>query len=254
MSLITRLAPLLFAPCLAVVGCTPASAPVQPVAVASLPPAASSPPSPPPAVEPDWPSVRKQLRDLFDSDQGDRTKASEAELKAAREGHPMTDAEKKADWKSTEELDATNRQRLASLLDRYGWPPISKVGQRAALGAFLVLQHAPLDMQERYVPMMRRAVEQKEALAGNLALLEDRIRLEEGKGQLYGSQVKVTGGVVTLALPVEDPAHLDERRATVGLEPVCEYLAEFRAQGPISWPSCTGNETAGRVVPASSIH
>jgi hypothetical protein len=109
---------------------------------------------------------------------------------------------------------------------------------KAALGAFLVIQHAELPVQEHYLPMVRSAAARGYLFKGNLATLEDRVALGQGKAQLYGSQVVIEGGVVTLALPVADPDHLDERRSLMEMNPICEYLMGFSSEGPIEWDHC----------------
>jgi len=66
-----------------------------------------------------------------------------------------------------------------------------------------------------------------EMRASSLALLEDRVRLREGKPQLYGSQVTRNPAGQWEARDLEDPEKVDERRASVGLPPLAEYLAGF---------------------------
>jgi hypothetical protein len=200
-----------------------------------------------PAVATDWSRLRAPLESLFDADQNERKRVWETQLAADKAGHPWTKAEIDANWEHVKTLDADNVRTLDAFLQEHGWPPVDRVGDKAELGAFLVLQHASLAMQERYLPMLREAVAKQEAEAGNLALLEDRVALDEGRGQIYGSQVTPTAGRVTLVEPVADPARLDERRAKLGLQPICEYLAEFRDQGPAAWPPCV----AGGVKPQS---
>ena len=59
------------------------------------------------------------------------------------------------------------------------------------------------------------------------ALLEDRVRLRDGKPQLYGSQVTRNPAGQWEARDLENPEKVDERRASVGLPPLAEYLAGF---------------------------
>ena len=63
------------------------------------------------------------------------------------------------------------------------------------------------------------------------AILNDRVLMEEGKPQIYGTQIKMAATIVEdeLAMqlclwPVEYPAALDSLRSTVGLSPIEEYL------------------------------
>jgi hypothetical protein len=61
-----------------------------------------------------------------------------------------------------------------------------------------------------------------------LALLEDRVRVAEGRPQVYGSQMRSApaGGPPALE-PIADEACVDRRRASVGLEPLADYLRRF---------------------------
>ena len=124
--------------------------------------------------------------------------------------------------------DSVNLLKIEKLLDQYGWLGFDQVGRMGALTIFLVIQHSPLDVQKKYLPMMREAVAKKQALAGNLALLEDRVATREGRKQIYGSQV-ATDSITrkNYLLPLEDPDNVDKRRATVGLGPLADYLKRF---------------------------
>ena len=55
------------------------------------------------------------------------------------------------------DVDKENAVRLAGIVDNCGWPPVSEFGREAALGAFLILQHADLDLQMELVPLLRAA-------------------------------------------------------------------------------------------------
>ncbi len=122
------------------------------------------------------------------------------------------------------EVDAKNIARLIEILEEHGWPGHSLVGEVACTGAFLILQHADLPIQKTYLPLLREATAAGESKTTALALLEDRIRLHEGEKQIYGSQfVRGKDGQAEL-WPIEDEAHVDERRAQVGLEPLASYL------------------------------
>jgi hypothetical protein len=80
--------------------------------------------------------------------------------------------------------------------------------------------------------MMKEAVKKGNASAGNLALLEDRILLKQGKKQIYGSQINTDQTTqLDYVCPLEDPDHVDKRRAEVGLEPMSAYLTRFK----INW-------------------
>jgi len=123
------------------------------------------------------------------------------------------------------EQDSLNERRVIQILDERGWLGADEVGQKGSSALFLVIQHAELPVQEKYLPLMQKAVANGKAEPANLAYLEDRILMRQGKPQRYGSQIvpdKETGAWVLY--PVEDPVNLDKRRASVGLEPIQKYL------------------------------
>jgi hypothetical protein len=119
---------------------------------------------------------------------------------------------------------------VADLLASRGWPWRTLVGEEAAQAAWLLAQYADHDpVQQRAFPdALRAAVTQGEAPAVHLAYLEDRVRVNAGQSQLYGTQFTYTGGPLR-PHPIEDPRRLDERPAQAGLEPFADYEARMRA-------------------------
>jgi hypothetical protein len=75
--------------------------------------------------------------------------------------------------------------------------------------------------------MIEQAVAQHDLSQSSLALLEDRIRVREGKKQIYGSQLHSTASGKYVPEPIEDEVNVDARRAKVGLGPLSEYLKGF---------------------------
>jgi hypothetical protein len=181
------------------------------------------PQNPPTIVQSSRDSVRIELEAMFETDQKGRL-----DIEAAQERHANSSSEVADLWKKQNLNDEKNRKRLVEIIDQSGWPKQSIVGEKAALSAFLVLQHAGLDLQKRYLSVFRTAAEGGEAKLKWLALLEDRVLVREGKKQLYGSQVRNQKGVEGWQLePIEDEANVDERRAKMGLGPLTEYLKGF---------------------------
>ncbi|RYF64937.1 MAG: hypothetical protein EOO39_25770 [Cytophagaceae bacterium] len=77
--------------------------------------------------------------------------------------------------------------------------------------------------------MMREAVKNGKAWGGNLALLEDRVALGQGKRQVYGSQIgRNMDTKLYYVLPLEDPDNVDKRRTAVGLPPLAEYVSRWK--------------------------
>ncbi|MEZ5038583.1 MAG: DUF6624 domain-containing protein [Saprospiraceae bacterium] len=69
-----------------------------------------------------------------------------------------------------------------------GWLGADVIGNQGNSTLFLVIQHADIETQEKYLPMMRDAVSKGNARASSLALLEDRVALRKGEKQIFSTQ------------------------------------------------------------------
>ncbi len=130
-------------------------------------------------------------------------------------------------WKDMRTKDSVNLRKVSSIIDKYGWLGPREIGDDGNSTLFIVIQHADLKTQEKYLPLMREAVKNGKAKARSLALLEDRVALRTGKKQIYGSQVyRDLKTNECFVLPLEDPYHVDKKRAEVGLQPLSTYLED----------------------------
>jgi hypothetical protein len=124
-------------------------------------------------------------------------------------------------------VDQANTAWLTGLVARRGWPGRSLVGQDGAHAAWLLAQHADPESQPAFLDLMREAVAAGEASAGDLAYLEDRVRMHAGQPQRYGTQFRHDAQGLRV-WDIEDPENLDQRRASVGLSPFADYEALMR--------------------------
>ena len=131
-------------------------------------------------------------------------------------------------WRKMRHQDSVNLIRVKNIIDNYGWLGPEEVGEQGAATIFLVIQHADSLTQVTYVPKMREAVKNGKAKPQNLALLEDRILTNQGKEQIYGSQLtrNEQSGKYEF-FPIQDEANVNKRRASVGLPPLEEYAKHF---------------------------
>jgi len=144
------------------------------------------------------------------------------------EKHGYDSDEMAAHWKLINEKDVINLEKVQKILDERGWLGSDVIGKNGNLTLFLVIQHAPIEVQDKYLPMMREAVAKGNANAGSLALLEDRVSLRKGGKQIYGSQVSRNPETEDhYVLPLEDPDNVDARRAEVGLGKLQDYVSRW---------------------------
>lgn len=123
-----------------------------------------------------------------------------------------------------EAVDRANTAWLARVVAQRGWPGRSLVGNDGAAAAFLIVQHATQDtaFMSRVLPLLERAVGAAEAAPAEYALLYDRVAVQRGQPQRYGTQASLVNGRLVFA-SIEDSARVDDRRAAMRLPPIAIY-------------------------------
>ena len=121
-------------------------------------------------------------------------------------------------------VDVKNHKRMMVIVSEIGYPTISKVGKVASYKAWSIIQHYSRDgFQKVCLDLMEKSYDDVDPQ--NIAYLKDRILAFSGKKQIYGTQLKrseLTG--LLEPFEIEDEFGLNARRASVGLEPMEEYL------------------------------
>lgn len=118
--------------------------------------------------------------------------------------------------------DSADSAALRSIMDHDGWPGRSQVGADGASAAWLLAQHIG-GLQHEVLRRMR-ALPPGEVSPTDLAMLEDRVLVSDGRPQRYGTQLTWANEF----RPIEDIAGLDERRAEAGLPPLSVYLCMIK--------------------------
>lgn len=122
-----------------------------------------------------------------------------------------------------ESVDEENTARLKEVVAQGGWPTISQVGLDASQAAWLLVQHADHDPQfQKQCLKLMKTLPDTEVSPRNIAYLEDRVRVNTDRDQLYGTQFFGQGSNFG-PRPIENVEHIDERRKSMGLEPYAEY-------------------------------
>jgi hypothetical protein len=180
-------------------------------------------------------ALRKELLSREKADQAIR-----AEYQAFREKNGLLGPDEEQKKKDNPELaqgayaiakrmlkvDEANRLWLKEVVAKHGWPGKSLVGADGARAAWLLVQHADPDVafQRRCLDSVNK-LPRGEVEAEHLAYLTDRVLLNEGKKQRYGTMLRREDGKL-VPKPIEDEANVDKRRGELGLPPLAEYIRE----------------------------
>lgn len=118
-------------------------------------------------------------------------------------------------------VDRENTARIKELVNSFGWPGKSLVGEDGAHAAWLLVQHADhdLEFQRRSLELMEPLMEVGEISPDHYAYLYDRVAVGDGRPQRFGTQF----GPDREPHPIEDPQDVDARRSKFGLCSMAEY-------------------------------
>ena len=89
-----------------------------------------------------------------------------------------------------EAVHQSNAARLREIIEQWGWPGKRLAGEDGARAAWLIAQHAigEPSFMRRCLSLLKEAASKGEAALWQAAMLEDRIRMYEGRPQVYGTQ------------------------------------------------------------------
>lgn len=121
-------------------------------------------------------------------------------------------------------IDEPNTARLNKIFDEHGFPNVKMVGGDGQNAFMIVLQHTIGDrLREKAVKPITEAFKRKELAPMDYANFIDRLRLHQGKGQLYGSGFEFKDGKMVLS-KTDDLRNLEKRRRKIGLPPMSEVV------------------------------
>lgn len=121
----------------------------------------------------------------------------------------------------------THQKILENIFNRYGFPGYDLVGKAGSQDYWLMVQHCDKwpAFQEKVLTAMKPHVLKGNANPSNYAYLVDRVMLNTGRQQVYGSQVTYNlDSCQALPKPLQDSLTVNVRRKEMGLEPIEVYL------------------------------
>ncbi len=129
--------------------------------------------------------LANRLDSIFIEDQKYRQMIGDIEKRYGDESNEMKNL-----WRTIRQKDSINVIKVTAILDKFGWLGADVVGAQGNHTLFLVIQHSDQKTQEKYLPMMREAVKNGKASGSNLALVEDRVALGQGKKHVSSPKVR----------------------------------------------------------------
>ncbi len=111
---------------------------------------------------------------------------------------------------------------------------MSKVGEKGAHNAWLLVQHADHNVVfQEYCLQMMKDTPAGEVDKTDIAYLTDRVCVNRGRGQLYGTQFTQEDSK-HIPRTIEDEANVDVRRSEIGMGPLSEQIQHMYKKYPFS--------------------
>jgi len=131
-------------------------------------------------------------------------------------------------WNSFKDsVFTTHQKRVKQVFDNFGFPGYDLVGKGGSSDFWLIVQHSDHvpEFQLEVLEKMKKEVDKGNANSRTYGLLVDRIKLNTGQAQIYGTQVAYNMEICQ-AYPrnLADSINVNKRRKEIGLEPLEEYL------------------------------
>ena len=122
-------------------------------------------------------------------------------------------------------VDKNNTEQMKQIIAEIGWPTISKVGKEGSKNAWLLVQHADynVEFQTQCLSLMKEQPI-NEVDPRNIAYLTDRICVNGGKPQIYGTQFTQTPDGTFVPREIDDHEHVDERRKEMSMDTLADNI------------------------------
>lgn len=123
--------------------------------------------------------------------------------------------------------DSVNYIELNAIMEEYGFPGYNLVGKDYSNSFWNLVQHQDynVEFQEFALQKMKIEVDKNNATKAYYAYLVDRVKVNKGEKQVYGSQMQLNKDSSSYEpQPVIHPKKLNKRRKEMDLPPIEEYI------------------------------
>ncbi|MEO1052965.1 MAG: DUF6624 domain-containing protein [Bacteroidota bacterium] len=122
-----------------------------------------------------------------------------------------------------ENIDQQNQARLKAIFGQCGWP--NELSEEAHQAVFLILQHSDDSLMRAHFPRLTDMRDKGYISASDWGTMLDRLLMNEGKPQKYGTQSFADKDNVNLIWPVANADSLEVWRKTIGLPDMETYIS-----------------------------
>ncbi|XLS29878.1 DUF6624 domain-containing protein [Flavobacteriaceae bacterium M23B6Z8] len=112
------------------------------------------------------------------------------------------------------------------IFDQYSFPGINLVGEVSSFNFWLLVQHCDHDVvfQQNVLKVMKTEICKGNVDKKNYAFLYDRVMVNLGKKQKYGTQLVYNSAGKPKLYPIKNISGIESRRKAMGLDSLEDYL------------------------------
>ena len=123
-------------------------------------------------------------------------------------------------------VDSVHNQLIHRILDQHDYPTQRLIGRQGMKDFWLLVQHQDLDIKLQEGCLANSDFEPREK-----ALLTDRVLINKGEKQIYGTQFYRNSTGKLIPRPIKKISQLEKVRKSVGLIPFRDYKKQMKKIG-----------------------
>lgn len=129
-----------------------------------------------------------------------------------------------------EAIHIANSKRLEQIIADFGYPTEDRVGKEVAAATWTIVMHSISNppFMKKVLTLLKSRDYLNEIDPQELAYLEDRVLVFEGKPQIFGTQFDWDEDGLLSPYPIENPDQVNELREKIGLLSIEEQTVVMR--------------------------
>lgn len=162
--------------------------------------------------------IKEELEKVYDNDQNIRLKWDELLNRYGKDS-----IEFKNYLLEVDDMQKRNLLVVEDIISKYGWLSSKIIGYKANTALFLIIQHADNNIMEKYNSIIQEAFKKGSIDNNSYAMFQDRLLLNKGKRQIYGTQYIYDESkkryVLDSSISIEE---INKQRNSIGLNSIEE--------------------------------